>query len=103
MGRLHDLEPAVGARFLFGDAVANLLDEDLSAPTRDRVEAGRHELADHLLDRHPETAGEEIDFGGRETVDMDRMVSLGVRHQIQVPSEPDVGGVAALDEELHSA
>src|SRR2546430_10290798 len=38
MGRLHDVEPAVGARFLFGDAVANLLDENLPAPTRDRVE-----------------------------------------------------------------
>src|SRR2546430_17510870 len=83
MGRLHDVEPAVGARFLFGDAVANLLDENLPAPTRDRVEPGRHELADHLLDRHPESAGEEIDFGGREPVDVDRMVPLDVAHQIQ--------------------
>src|SRR6266571_1341460 len=47
MGRLHDLEPAVGARFLFGDAVANLLDENLPAPQRLQLV----DLATDLLER----------------------------------------------------
>src|SRR5438094_25092 len=94
---------AIFGRLLFRDAVADFLDEDLPAPARDGVETGTHELADHLLDRHPESAGEKIDFRGRKPVDVNRMVALDVAHQVQVPREGDVGIVAPLDEDLHAA
>src|SRR5689334_12083012 len=103
MRGLHHLEPAVGAGFLLRDAIADLLDEDFTAPTRDRIEACRRELADHLFDRHPEASREEIDLGGREPVDVDRVVPLDVAHQVEVPLERDVGVVPALDEDLHPA
>src|SRR5207237_3271378 len=44
VGRLHHLEPAVGARLLAGDPVADVLHQDLPAPARNRVEPRRDEL-----------------------------------------------------------
>src|SRR4029077_12621692 len=103
MRGLHYFEPPVGAGFLLRDAIADLLDEDFAAPTRDRIEARGHELVDHLFDRHAEASREEIDLGRREPVDVNRVVPLDVAHQVEVPLERDIGVVPALDEDLHSA
>ena len=101
--RLHHLEPAVGPGLFLRHAVADLLHQDLAAAAGNRVEASRDQLADHRFERHPEPPGEEVDLGRRETVNVDRVVPLDVAQQIQVPRERDVGVVAALDQNLHTA
>src|SRR2546425_12649747 len=70
--RLHHLEPAVGPGLLLRDAVADLLHQDLAPAARDRAEARRDELADHLLERHPEAPREEIDLRRRKAMDLNR-------------------------------
>src|SRR6266516_3562119 len=103
VGRLHHLEPAVGTRLLAGDAVAHLLHQDLPAAAGNGVQPCRDELADHLIDGHPEATREEIDLRGREPVDVDGVVLLDVAQQVQIPRERDIGVVPNLDQDLHAA
>ena len=100
---LHDLEPAIGSCFLGGDDVAHALNEDLSAPARNRIEARAAKLANDLDRIHTEQLREEIDLARTEAVDVDRMIALDVLHQIQVPLERDIGVVPALNQDLDSA
>src|SRR6266568_4631752 len=101
--QMKAVKPPVRACLLPRHAVADVLDEDLPAPAGDGVEPGRHELPDHLFDRHPEAAREEIHLRRGEAVDVDRMVALDVPHQVQVPLERDVGVVPPLHQDLYTA
>src|SRR5207253_5622093 len=100
---LHHLEPAIGPRLLAGDLVAHALHEDLAAAAGNRIETSRHQLPDDLFNRHAEPAREEIDLRRREAVDVDRVVTLDVAQQIEIPLERDVGVVSALHQNLHAA
>jgi hypothetical protein len=82
---------------------SDCVDEDLAAAAGNAVEAGRVHFADHVGHGQPEAFAEEHDLRRRETVDVDRMMSLDVPHQLQVPLERDVRIVAALQEDLHAA
>ena len=96
-------EPLVGLRLLLGDALPDLVHQDLATTARDRVEAGLVQLAHDLGHRDPEALREEDHFRRREAVNVDRMMRLDVAHQLEVPVERDVRVVAALQQDLRAA
>ena len=65
-----DLEVPLGAALVVGDLPAHALGEDLGAAARQRIEPGRHQLAQHLLVGHPVEVGEERDLDRREALQM---------------------------------
>src|SRR5207244_13103930 len=89
-----------GTGLLLRDEVANALHEDLTAAAGDRVQAGCHQLANHVARVHAKRLGEEIDLAWGEAVDVDGMVRLDVPEQVEIPLEWDVWVVAALHQDL---
>ena len=96
-------EPFLGLRLLLGDPLADPVHQDLAAAAGNAVEARRPELAHHVGHGQAEALAEEHDLGGREAVNVDRVVPLDVAHQLEIPLERDVGVVAALEQDLHAA
>jgi len=76
VGDLHHLEPAVGAGLLFRDAIADFLDEDLSAPARDRVEPAATSSRMTCSIGTFRSGRRKVHLRGREPVDVDRMCRL---------------------------
>ena len=101
--QLHDLEPAIGAGLFRSDDVADALNEDLSPATRNRIESRFAQLADDVNCVQAEQLGEEINFTRTEPVNVDRVITLDVPHQVEVPLKRDIGVVPALNQDLHSA
>ena len=61
---LLDAEPLLGLRLLLGDALADLVHQDLAAAARNAVEPGRLQLPDDLGHRKVEPLAEEHDLAG---------------------------------------
>src|SRR4029453_5495042 len=95
-------EPFLGLGLLPGDPFADGVYQDLSAATRNRIEARLPELTTHLRHRRSDPLAEEHDLPGRESVDMNGMVLLDVSHEVQIPLERDVGIVPSLKQDLNS-
>ena len=91
-------EVAIGVRLVVGDLAPDALGENLGAPAGQRVEPGRHQLAQHLLVRHVVEVGEERDLDRRETLQVnagpDRFQAA---EQIEVVAERQVGMQAVDD------
>ena len=68
MGRAMDLEIALGAALVVRDLPAHALGEDLGAAAGQRIEPGRHQLAQHLLVGHAVQIREERDLDGGEAL-----------------------------------
>ena len=66
-----DVEVAVGAALVVRDLPAHALGENLGAAARQRIEPGRHQLAQHLLVGHAVEIGEERDLDGGEALQVD--------------------------------
>src|SRR5688572_5678138 len=62
---LHDLEPAVGAGFLWRGDVPHALNEDLPSAARDRVEPRGAQLPNDLTGIESKQLGEEVDLAWR--------------------------------------
>ena len=103
MGKLHDLEPTIGAGFLASDQVAHTLHENLPAAAGYRVEPGAHELTNHVACVHAERLREEVDFRWGKAVDVNRMIGFYIPQKIEIPLEWDVRIVPALHEDLYRA
>ena len=65
------VEIAVGVALVVADLPAHALGEDLGAAAGQRIESGRHQLAQHLLVGHPVEVGEERDLDRGEALQVD--------------------------------
>jgi hypothetical protein len=54
-----DVQIALGAALVVCDLLSHTVGENLGATTRQRIKAGRHQLAQHLLVAHAVQVGEE--------------------------------------------
>src|SRR3954468_1120598 len=96
-------EPLFGLRLLPGNAPPHFIHQNFATPTRDAVEPSVPELPDHVGNGQSETLAEEHDLGGRETVDVNRVMPLDVAHQLEIPLERNVRIVPALEQNLDAA
>ena len=93
-----DVEIALGAALVVRDLLAHALGEDLGAAARQRIETGRHQLAQHLLVGHAVQIGEERDLDRREALQMDAGTDpLEAAQQLRVVVERQIGMQAVDD------
>ena len=93
-----NLEVAVGAALVVRDLPAHALGEDLRAAARQRIEPGRHQLAQHLLVGHAVEIGEERDLDGGEALQVDVGTDpLEPAQQLRVVVERQIGMQAVDD------
>ena len=79
------VEIAIGVALVVRDLPAHALGEDLRAAAGQRVEPGRHQLAQHLLVGHAVEIGEERDLDRREALQVDvRADALEAAQQLRV-------------------
>ena len=98
MRRAVDVEIALGAALVVRDLPAHALGEDLRAAAGQRVEAGRHQLAQHLLVGHAVQIGEERDLDGGEALQVDVGTDpLEAAQQLRVVVERQIGMQAVDD------
>ena len=97
--RAVDGQPAVGVALVRADLPPHAGREDLGAAARQRIEARRHQLAQHLLVGHPVEIGEERDLDRREALQVDGGLDLlqpaqqrrvVVERQVRVEAVDDV-------------
>ena len=86
-----DGEPAIAVALVVADLPAHALGEDLCAAAGQRVQAGVHQLAQHLLVGHPVEIGEERDLDRREAFQVDvRADPLEAPQQVRVVAERQI-------------
>ena len=93
-----DLQIAIGAALVVADLAPDPLRENLGAAARQRVEAGVHQLAQHLLVGPAVEVGEERDLDSGETLQVNlRTDPLEPAQHVQVVVERQIG-VQAVDD-----
>ena len=86
-----DLEVAIAAALVVRDLPAHALGEDLGAAARQRIEAGVHQLAQHLLVGLAVEIGEERDLDGGEALQVNvRPDPLEAAQQLRVVVERQI-------------
>jgi hypothetical protein len=94
-----NVQVAIGSALVVTDLLADALGEDLGAATRQRIETGRHELAQDLLVGLAIEIGEERDLDGGKALQMDgrtypfepaQEVRVVVERQLRVEAVDDV-------------
>jgi hypothetical protein len=103
MGLFLHSEPLLGLGLLPGDALPHFVHQDFAAPARNAVQSGAAELADHRRHRESKPLAKEDDLGRGKSVNVDRVVSLDVPHQIEIPLERDIRIVPALEQDLDAS
>ena len=98
VGQAVDRQVAVGVRLVVADLAPHALREHLGAAAGQRVQAGVHEIAEHLLVGHAVELGEERDLDRREALQVDvRPDPLEAAQQLQVVV-PWQAGVQSVDD-----
>ena len=91
-------EPAIAVALVVTDLLAHALGEHLCAAAGQRIEAGGHQLAQHLLVGHPVEIRKERNLDGREALQVNvRADALEAAQQVRVVAERQVG-VQAVDD-----
>ena len=86
-------EVAIGVALVVADLPAHALGKDLGAAARQRIEAGVHQLAQHLLVGHAVQVGEERDLDRGEALQMNAGTDpLEAAQQVRVVAERQVAG-----------
>ena len=92
VGDAVDVQVAVGPALVVADFPADALGENLGAAAGQRVEPGRHQLAQHLLVRLAVEIGEEGNLHRGETLQMDiGPDALEAAQQLRVVVERQIG------------
>ena len=101
----HHVEPLVGGRLAVAvQQLADAIDEDFSAATRDAVEARGDQPVEHLGDRKLRQPREVDHLRRRQRVQLERRIALLDRaEEIFVPRQRQVGVVPSLQQQLHAA
>ena len=93
-----DAQPAIGVGLVVADLPAHALGEHLGAAAGQRVQAGGHQLAQHLLVGHPVEVAEKRDLDRGETLQVNlRPDALEARQQVRVVRKRQVGMQAVDD------
>ena len=71
MRHIHDLEPVIAHGFERRDALANAINQDFAAATRNRAQPGGFEIGDDRLKRLVEDFAEMDEFARTESVNVD--------------------------------
>ena len=93
--RVVHVEPDVRMLLAGRDELAHAVGEDLCAAARERPEAGRLELAQHLFVREPRERRHVVHLGGRVALQVHvGQRACAARGRVDVEVEVDVGALA---------